>query len=158
MVAVGSLLVLLGYNGPEFNAPALIPGVALILGALIVSFVFAFGSWRERPSARGVSWLIPATATFYVLCAGAALLAGGTYAAAAIGAGLIPLTAATLLTASARAKTVGDGARRRETTSGEHTDPFPAIGIDDSTPLGDTSEHSGADRLGKPDPHPWRHG
>jgi hypothetical protein len=99
-----------------------------------------------------VSWLIPATVVFYVVCAATALLAGEIYAIAAVGAGLIPLTAVTLITATARAKTVGDDAARRDATSAEHTDPFPGIGVDDTTPLGDTPEHSDAERVAKPDP------
>jgi hypothetical protein len=150
LVAVGSLLVLIGYNGAEFNPAAFIPGVLLIVVALVLSFVIAFGSWGDRPAARGVAWLIPATAVFYVLCAAAALAAGGEYAGAALGAGLIPLTAATLLTATARAKTVGPEDARRETTAAAHVDPYPGIGMDDATPLGDTPEHSDAERVARP--------
>jgi hypothetical protein len=157
MVFFGSLLILLGYDGAEYNPQALIPGIALIVGALGLSFYVAFGRLGDRPAPRGVAWLIPATAVFYVICAVVALLSdGGAYAVAALGAGMIPLTAATLITATARAKTtVADGGRD-DATSADHTDPFPGIGMDDSTPLGDTPEHSDAERVATPDPRSRR--
>jgi hypothetical protein len=152
MVSVGSLLVLVGYNGPDYNPQALFPGLALILGAFGLSLYMAFGRWGHRPRPTGVAWLIPATATFYVLCAAAAVISGGQYVLAAILAGFIPLTAATLLTATARAKTAGDGDHPRDVTGAAHADPYPGIGIDDATPLGDTPEHSDAERVAEPDP------
>jgi hypothetical protein len=151
MVAVGSLFLLIGYNGAEVNVPGLILGGLLIVAAVGLSFAMAFGRWGHRPRATGVAWLIPATAVFYLLCAAVAVIAGGSYAIAAITAGMIPLTAVTLLTATVRAKTAGDDDARRETAAGEHGDPFPGIGLDDDTPLGDTSEHSDAERGGEPD-------
>jgi hypothetical protein len=151
LVAAGSLLLLVGYNGQDFNPEALIPGVIMIVGGLVLALWLAFGRWGDRPSARGVAWLIPATVAFYVIAALAGLLAGGKYALAAIGAGMIPLTAATLIVATTRAKTVGDDDTRAETTAGQHTDPFPGVGMDDETPLGDTPEHSDAERVAQPD-------
>lgn len=152
LVAVGSLLVLNGYDGAEFKPQALIPGIALIAGALGLACYLAFFRWRDRPAPRGVVWLIPATAVFYVLCAIVALVSGGAYAIAALAAGLIPLTAATLIVATARAKTTPAG---EDASASGHEDPFPGIGADDSTPLGDTPEHSDAERVatrGRPRP------
>ena len=151
MVAVGALLIIVGYNGADVSVPALIAGVVLVVAAVGTSFALAFGRWGHRPRATGVSWLIPATGVFFLLCAGVALVSGGEYAAAALAAGIVPLTAATLLTATTRSKTVGSDDARRETTAGEDADPFPGIGIDDQTPLGDTAEHSDAERVGEPD-------
>jgi hypothetical protein len=151
LVAAGSLLVLIGYNGQDFNPEALIPGAIMIVGGLALALWLAFGRWGDRPSARGVAWLIPATVAFYVLAALAGLLSEAKYALAAICAGMIPLTAATLLVATTRAKTVGDDDAREETTAGEHGDPFPGVGMDDETPLGDTPEHSDAERVARPD-------
>jgi hypothetical protein len=151
LVFVGSLLLLEGYDGAEFNPQALIPGIALIVGALGLACYLAFVRWRDRPVPRGGALLVAATAAFYVLCAIVALFAGGAYAIAAIGAGLIPLTAATLITATARAKTSAAGGERRDAAASDHTDPFPGIGADDSTPLGDTPEHSDAERVATPD-------
>jgi uncharacterized membrane protein YfcA len=148
---VASLLILVGYDGAEYNPQALIPGVLLIVGAVALSFYVAFGRLSDRPWPRGVFWLIPATAVFYAICALLALLSDEAYVVAALGAGMIPLTAATLITATARAKTAVAEGRLRDTASDDHTDPFPGIGIDDSTPLGDTPEHSDAERVAAPD-------
>src|SRR5918997_6636076 len=98
MVAYGSLLILVGYNGADLNPQALIPGLLLIVGAAGLSLYLAFGAWKERPRVTGVAWLVPATAVFYQLCAAAALSSGGKYAVAALVAGLIPLTAVALIT------------------------------------------------------------
>jgi len=57
---------------------------------------------------------------------------------AAATAALIPITAAALIVATARKKAGADG---------DHEDPFPGIGPDDDTPLGDTGEHSDAERV-----------
>jgi peptidoglycan/LPS O-acetylase OafA/YrhL len=150
-IAVGSLLLLVGWNGTETNPQALIPGIVLIAAGVVGSLWLAFGRWGDRPSNAGVTWLVPATVVFYVLCALAALAAGGTYAVAAIVAGLIPLTAVTLITATSRAKTVRHGDGQRETTASAADDPFPGIGGDDATPVGDTPEHSTAERVARPD-------
>jgi len=151
LVCIGSLLVLMGSSGSAVDLRALIPGIVLIAGALELSLLMAFGTSRSRPRGTGVSWLIPATVAFYVLCTVAASAAGGAYAVAALAAGLIPLTAVTLITATARARTESAGGVRRDTAAAEHADPFPGLGIDDGTPLGDTPEHSEAERVGKPD-------
>jgi hypothetical protein len=152
MVAAGSLLLLVGYNGPHLSIPALILGGILVVGAVVIAFALAFGRWGDRPSATGVAWMIPATLVFYVICAIAGGVASGAkYAVAALVAGLIPLTAATLLTATTRSKTVAGDGGREETTADEHRDPFPGVGMDDATPLGDTPEHSDAERVAEPD-------
>jgi hypothetical protein len=150
-IAVGSLFLIVGYSGADLNPPALVAGGVLIAAGAGGSLWLAFGHWRDRPQVGGVAWLIPATVAFYVLCALAGLIAGGAYAVAATIAGLIPLTAVTLLTAAARAKTAGGADGRRETTAGASDDPFPGIGGDDATPLGDTNEHSDAERVARPD-------
>jgi hypothetical protein len=151
MVFIGSLLILMGYSGSDADLRTLVPGLGLVVCALGLSLYLAFGARRDRPRDTGVSWLIPATVGFYVLCAIAASASGGAYAIAALTAGLIPLTAVMLLTATARAKTVGADDARRETTAAEPADPFPGVGVDDATPFGDTPEHSDAERVGKPD-------
>ena len=158
LVFVGSLLLLEGYNGAEVNPQALIPGIVLIAGALGLACYLAFGRWRDRPAPRGGAMLLAATAVFYVLCAIVASLSGGAYAIAALAAGLIPLTAVTLITATARAKTSAEGGELRDASAAEHADPFPGIGADDSRPLGDTPEHSDAERVATPERPPPRRG
>jgi hypothetical protein len=154
-VSVGSLLVLIGYDGAETHPAALIAGLGLIVAGALGSLWLAFWAWRDHPSIRGVVWLVPATLAFYVICAIAASLAGGAYAVATMVAGLIPLTAVALLTATARAKTAGDGAGLRDLAA-ESGDPFPGIGADSATPLGDSPEHSTAERVAQPRPRPRR--
>jgi hypothetical protein len=152
MVVVGSLLLVVGYNGADVSVPALVLGGLLVLGATGLAFFLAFGTWGGRPQVTGVSWMIPAAVVFAVLCAVAGLASGAEYAVAMLIAGLIPLTAATLITATTRAKTVGDeDDGRRETTAAQNRDPFPGVGADDETPLGDTPEHSDAERVAQPD-------
>jgi hypothetical protein len=51
---------------------------------------------------------------------------------------------------SARSKTAVGGGARRETTASSASDPAPGIGADDETPLGDTAEHSDAERVAVP--------
>jgi hypothetical protein len=150
-VSGGSLLVLIGYDGAETHPAALIAGLGLIVAGALGSLWLAFLAWRDHPSIRGVAWLVPATLAFYVICAIAASAVGSAYAVAATVAGLIPLTAVALLTATARAKTARgeDGLRDR---SVESDDPFPGIGADTATPLGDTPEHSTAERVSQPRP------
>jgi hypothetical protein len=150
-IAAGSLFLLVGWNGTVMHTPALVIGIVLILTGALGAVWMAFGRWSERPQVGGVAWLVPATVAFYIACAIAGLAAGHKYAIAAIVAGLIPFTAVTLLTATVRSKTVaGDGARR-ETTAASSSDPAPGIGADDETPLGDTAEHSDAERVATPD-------
>jgi hypothetical protein len=152
MMFGGSLLILVGYNGADYNPQALFPGIALVLCAFGLSMYFAFGRWSHRPIPTGVAWLVPATAAFYLVCAAVAVISGGEYALAALAAGIVPLTAVTLIVATSRAKTVGDGdGGRRETTAAAESDPFPGIGVDDETPVGDTSEHSDAERVARTD-------
>jgi hypothetical protein len=150
LVTAASLLIIVGVGGDE-NPQALIPGIVLALAALALSMYLAFGRWGNRPRATGLVWMLPALAVFYVVCAAVSLIAGAKYMIAAIGASLIPLTAVALLIATTRAKTVGSDDARRETTTGASEDPFPGVGMDDETPLGDTPEHSTAERVAQPD-------
>ena len=118
----------------------------------------------DRPSARGVSWLLPAVAVFYLVTAAAAALSGGKledrygrkHVIAALGVSIIPLTAVALIVASTRSKTAADDDGRHETSAAGGDDSFPAMGMDDATPLGDTSEHSDAERVATPDDRAWR--
>ena len=157
-IFAGSVFLLNGWDGEEFNPQALIPGIVLILAGAAGSFWLAFRRYRDRPQNPGVAWLVPATVVFYLACAIAGSAAGGAYAIAAIAAGLIPFTAASLLVATTRAKTVEAGGRRREADADADEDPYPGIGADDETPLGDTPEHSDAERVARPDDRFTRRG
>jgi hypothetical protein len=147
----GSLLIVVDYSGDDLNPGMLALGIVLVLVGAVGSLWMSFGRWGHRPQVRGVAWLIPAAVVFFLLCAIAASVAGGSYAVVAIVVGLIPFTAATLLTATARAKTVGGDDGTRGASPGASDDPFPGIGGDDATPVGDTTEHSDAERVARPD-------
>jgi peptidoglycan/LPS O-acetylase OafA/YrhL len=131
LVSSGSLLVLIGAGG-DWNATAFFAGTAAIVLGFALAMYLAYH--RQRPHPRGVDWVVAAVTVFYLLCIALAALAGGEYALAAAGAALVPLTAAALVVATARAKTGSDGDR----------DPYPGVGMDDATPLGDTDQHSDA--------------
>jgi hypothetical protein len=139
VIAVASLLIIVGIGG-EWNPQASIPGLAIVLIGCGMSLYSAYGRRGHRPPPRGVGWLVPLTAAFYVAAGAAAALAGGVYVLAAAAAALIPLAAAALIVSTARNKAAANG---------DDHDPFPGIGPDDDTPLGDTSEHSDAERVGR---------
>jgi NO-binding membrane sensor protein with MHYT domain len=148
---VSSLLILNGAD-TTYRPELLIPGIALAVAGLVLALWVAYGRYDDRPPATGISWLLPATAGWYLLSAIAASTAGTEYALAALAAGMIPMTAAAILVASARSKTVRSGHRPVDVTGVNDDDPFPGIGVDDETPLGDTPEHSDAERVARPDP------
>lgn len=77
-------------------------------------------------------------AAFYVVCAAAAALAGGEYVLITLLVALIPTVLVLLLFTVARGRTANAG------------DGSPGIGTDTRTPLGDTSEHSTAERVAQP--------
>jgi hypothetical protein len=57
-----------------------------------------------------------------------------------------------LFIATVRSKTAQSGGRLRDRSAEYDEDPYPGIGLDDETPLGDTPEHSDAvdDRGARP--------
>jgi peptidoglycan/LPS O-acetylase OafA/YrhL len=143
LVSVGSLLVLIGVGG-DWNPAAFYAGAGAVVLGLLLALYLAYGRHRDRPRARGLNWLVGGTLAFYLVCVALTALAGGKYVLAAVGAALVPLTAAAVVVATARAKTAGDDDARRETSAHAHDDPLPGVGIDDATPLGDTDQHSDA--------------
>jgi hypothetical protein len=138
-VYVASEFILLGGDG----RPVLLAvGGALALIAFITSLWLALGK-SDHPRPRWFFWAIGGVALCYVPSAVAASALGVKFAAAALAAAVIPMTAVSLLLAIVRGKTApAEGGLRH--TSGDRDDPAPGIGLDDTTPLGDTSEHSDA--------------
>jgi hypothetical protein len=67
-------------------------------------------------------------------------------------AALIPSSAVLLLLAMMRAKTASDGGRVRDPHGGGRRGRRAGIGMDDTTPVGDTREHSDAERTARPEP------
>ena len=123
----------------------------MVLVSLGISLYLVYGRPSEHPRASGVSWLVPATAVFYVAVAAAAAFSGSKYVIAAVAAAGIPLTAAALIVATSRSKTASSDDARCDKTAADDDDPLPGIGIDENTPLGDTAEHSHAERVARPD-------
>jgi hypothetical protein len=139
-VYIGSLLILNGAHGNS-DPGELVAGIALAVVACCLALYAALGPWRGHPRPTGLEWAIGGVVAFYVLCAVAAeVFAGWTAALATLLAGVIPLTAVAIWIALARSKTIADGGVRRDRSAGDNEDPYPAIGIDDAGPLGDTPE------------------
>jgi hypothetical protein len=95
-------------------------------------------------SDRTARWALIAVGVFYILCAAAAAFAGAQYVLITLLVALIPASGALLLIARSRSKA-------RTASGADGRDAAPGIGFDSETPLGDTSEHSTAERVGRPD-------
>jgi hypothetical protein len=136
---VASLLILMGGTG-DGRPPFLIVGGGVALIVCGTSVYLATRGAADRPSHRGFDWALAGVALFYVAVAIAASAAGPEYALAGIAAGIIPLTATALLVATARSKTTKHGGRLRDASADASADPFPGIGIDEDTELGETPQ------------------
>jgi hypothetical protein len=158
-VYVGSLLILNGAHGSR-DTGELIAGIGLAVIACSLAMYLALGPWREHPRPNGLRWAIAGVIVFYVVCAVAAeIFAGRDAALATLLAGVIPLTAVSTWIAMARSKTVAEGGARRDRSAADNEDPYPAIGIDDARPLGDTPEaHDEISPHDLPRDHPARRG
>ena len=140
LVSVGSLLVLVGSAG---NRTMFIVGIGVILVAFVIAAYMAL-SGRQGPKQAAGLLVIAGFSTIYVVSAVVAgITLGWAYAVAAVLAGLIPLTAFALIAATARAKTEASPDGLRDRAAEADDDPYPGIGLDDSTPLGDSPELSG---------------
>jgi hypothetical protein len=105
-----------------------------------------------------VVWAIAGMVVFYVLVGLAASAAGIEYGLVGVAAGVIPLSAVALLLATMRSRTAESDGRLRDDSGDPDHDPFPGLGMDDQTPLGDTPDHS--DSFDEPDVTPsgrWEH-
>jgi peptidoglycan/LPS O-acetylase OafA/YrhL len=148
LMAVASLLVLMGL-GPR-NTTTLVIGVLLILLVFGVSAYLALRG-RDRPLPEGFKWVLAAVVGFYAINTAVAAIAGTKYVFASVLASLIPISGALLLMATMRAKSAQAGGRPLDPTAADAEDASPGIGMDDDTPLGDTPEHSDAERVATPD-------
>jgi hypothetical protein len=138
---VASELILLGSHRRWYLLGA---GAALMLLAFGVSLYLSLRGNNERPRPRWFFWAIGGVAMCYLVVAGTAwVVLGPTWALAAFAAGIIPMTAVSLLLATVRAKTAGTSSGLRD-VSGDASDPLPGMGLDDQSPFGETSEHSDA--------------
>jgi hypothetical protein len=148
LISVATLLVLMGL-GPR-NTTTLVIGVVLILAVFAASASLALRH-RDRPLPDGFKWVLAAVVAFYAVNTAVAAIAGTEYVFAAVLASLIPISGVMLLMATMRAKSAQAGGRPLDPTAADATDAAPGIGIDDDTPLGDTPEHSDAERVATPD-------
>jgi hypothetical protein len=137
-VYIASELILLGSH---HRWGLLAAGGALALLAFLTSLWLALRR-RDGPRPRWFLWALGGVALCYVPPAVAASRLGVQWAAGALAAAIIPLTAVSLTLAIIRSKTrVSDDGQYRD-ISGDGNDPAPGIGLDDETPLGDTDQHS----------------
>jgi hypothetical protein len=136
-VYIGSELILLGSHHRWWM---LAIGLALAVAALGSSLWLALGRVK-RPLPSWFYLAIGGVALCYAVAAVAAGRLGAIWAVGALAAGIIPMTAVSLLLATVRCKTIETESGLRD-ASGDRDDPFPGIGLDDETPLGDTNEHS----------------
>jgi hypothetical protein len=128
-VYVGSLFII---NGGRGDPPELVLGIVLCLAALAAGVYLAAGRWEGHPVPRGFYWAFGAVAALYLVSAAVAALYDPMWAAAAIAAGVVPLTAVTLLFAAARSKTVQRDGRMADVSAADENDPFPAVGMNNT--------------------------
>jgi uncharacterized membrane protein YhaH (DUF805 family) len=152
-MSFASLLILMGL-GP-WDPVALTVGVVLAVAVFGASLFVATRRLRDRPRPPGFAWVMAALAAFYAIAAAVAATLGPAYAVAAMLAALIPYSAVLLLVATTRSKTAAAEGRRQDVSAADDRDAWPGIGVDDTTPLGDTSEHSDEERVATPDQRPW---
>jgi hypothetical protein len=142
-MTLASLLILGGASG-HGDPVLLVVGAGLALMLFGLSLYLATRRWGGQPRHPGFYWAMAGLAGYYLVAAIVAATAGLEYAVAALLAGVIPMTALALLVAAIRAKTVESDGRLRDASGDAREDPYPGIGMDDETPLGDTPEHSEA--------------
>jgi hypothetical protein len=141
-VYVASELILIG---SDRRWGMMVAGGLLALLAFGLSAYLALRDWGG-PRPAWFAWAVGGLAAFYVLVAGFASLAGTDYTLAALMAGVIPLTALSLVLAIARTKTEASGGRLRDVSASDHEDPFPGVGLDDEGAFGAAPEPDGRRR------------
>jgi hypothetical protein len=120
-------------------------GAVGVLGAFIFAVRMATKPEPNRPLTRGTLLALAGVGIFYAICAVVASTAGWQYGLVAAVAGTLPGTAVALIVAGARRKTRAGDDRLLDESRDRHDDPYPAIGMDDETPVGTTTEHSDAE-------------
>jgi hypothetical protein len=143
LMSIASLLILIGATGGG-RPPFLIVGGALAAAVLALSLYSATRADSARPHTRGTRLALAGLALFYLVLAAAAGTAGTSYMIAGLAAGVIPLSALALLVATVRSKTVAGPHGLRDASAGDAEDPYPGVGLDEGTALGESPEHSDA--------------
>jgi hypothetical protein len=127
VVSLASLLILMGSAGRWYLIGA---GMALVLAVYAVSAYLALGPWQDRPRPRWFFWAVGGGAAVYLALGVVAWIADGAApGVAAVGAGLVPLTALNLLLATMRSKTVQTQDGLRDMSAERHDDPLPGVGL-----------------------------
>jgi hypothetical protein len=153
LVAIGSLFTIMGAQRHDL----LVVGLALMFVALGLAVWLAIEPEPGRPGARPyVPWAMGVAGWYVIVAIVATIELGWEYGVAALLAGIVPGTAATLAYATARRKTrvVGD---HYEDASREDLDAAPGLGLDDTRPMGDTPDaHNDLIPQDMPKDHPGR--
>lgn len=139
-VYVGSIFIL---NGGRGDPSELVVGGVFLLVAIVGGAYLAIGRWPGHPRPRAFFWTFGGVAAFYLIAGAVAAHYNVTWGAAALAAGIIPLTGVTLLFAAIRSKTVEAGGRVQDEAAANADDPFPAIGMNN---VPQPEEESGAAR------------
>jgi hypothetical protein len=159
LVYVGSVLILNGTHG-KIDPLELGLGIGGELLALGLGLYILLSPWEGHPRPTPMFWLLGGTAAFYLICATAGwILDNPGTGIATLLAGGIPMTAVVLWAAHVRAGTApaADEDEHADATVQDNRDPVPAIGGDDSRPLGDTPEaHDEISPHDLPPGHPGR--
>jgi hypothetical protein len=156
LMTLASLLILMGLS--SWDTEALVPGIVLALAVVATAVFLAVRTRDGRPMPRGVPMAIAGVVAFYAIAVAVAAVAGWQYAGVAILASFFPLAVVSLLIATTRTKSTGSDEHPDDVTATNRDDSLPGIGMDSETPLGDTPEHSTAERVAKPDRRFRRHG
>jgi hypothetical protein len=144
-------MVLRGSSG-HWRPGLVVGGLALMLVVLATGVRWALRRKRDgHPFHPGFAWAIGGLAAFYVALAIGGSIAGTEYALAALLAGIIPLSALALLIATIRRKTDVVDDRLVDASADADDDSLPGIGLDQDTPVGETSELHDLDREDPPD-------
>jgi hypothetical protein len=139
LVYIGSELVIMGGRG---RWELLVPGFVLCATAFTAGLYYATRPEPGNPRPAWFWWAIGGLLAIYLLQAIAAAYVDADWFFPAFLAGTIPGSALVFMLATIRQKTVVTPSGARDAAAEDHTDAFPGIGIDDASPLGDTSEHS----------------
>jgi hypothetical protein len=152
-IYVASLFVLMGAQRAQLG----VVGMSILLIGFGVAIYLAIRPARGMAPPKGFAPLMGGLGAFYLVAAAAAARLGPEYALAALLAGTVPTTAATLTYATARRKTRQREDGRLEDLSVEDDSPLPGVGIDDETPLGASPElHDEITPHELPPDHPGR--
>lgn len=141
LVSIGSLLLLQAGTGDSaIHWGLAVPGVLLATLAFGIACWLALGSWPGHPRPGWYPWAIVGALGAYAVIGIAGAIVDPDLGLAAFLAGIIPVTALALVLATIRGKTIPGEDGLEDRAVADHTDSTPGMGLDPSTPLGDTSQ------------------